>query len=94
MRNYPPLTLIKILQKNYGVLMTMAPLTVLTPSVTAAQPHHFGPPIPEVNSPWFSMYIARTCNSGPASFLYPKGTRVSTIPPALAVRAMACVAAL
>lgn len=66
--------------------MTMAPLTVLTPSVTAAQPHHFGPPIPEVNSPWFSMYIARTCNSGPASFLYPKGTRVSTIPPALAVQ--------
>lgn len=47
----------------------------------AALSHLNSPVIPEVNSPWFQLFIYHLCDSGPPSILYPKGTTVTQIHP-------------
>jgi hypothetical protein len=57
----------------------MAPIASES-TITAAVPLHFGPIVPEVNSPWFKMFLYHEAKTGPPSALYPKGYRVTHLP--------------
>lgn len=53
--------------------MSMAPLNKETPLLSSPKLPHIGPPIPEVNSVWFKLYLYyRTCY-GPPSLLLIRG---------------------
>eukprot|EP01124_Arcella_intermedia_P013588 TRINITY_DN20001_c0_g1_i1.p1 TRINITY_DN20001_c0_g1~~TRINITY_DN20001_c0_g1_i1.p1 ORF type:complete len:752 (+),score=142.19 TRINITY_DN20001_c0_g1_i1:112-2256(+) len=71
---------LRLMNRNYGLLISMAPISMEKLTITCAIPYHFGPVIPEVNSIWFKLFIYHTINSGPDSILYPKGTRVVSLP--------------
>ncbi len=72
----------QILNKNYGLLITMAPLAVETRSISSWSPPHFGPASPDVNSVWFQLFMYSLVGSGPPSQLFPKGMRVARLPAA------------
>jgi len=79
-------TLARLLQKNYSLLVCMAPLThqlrVLgSPSLC---PPVLGPGLPEVASSWFKLYLYSLCGQGPPSLLVPKGWKVRCLPRPLA----------
>lgn len=74
---------IRLLSRSYGLLVSMAPLSSNSLTITASIPPHFGPAIPEVNSPWFNLYCYQKSGFGPDCIVYPTGTRVYTLPPLL-----------
>jgi len=73
-------TRLRILNKNYAVLVSMAPISAETTPVTSCIPPHFGPTLAEVNSVWFKLFLYSTVGSGPTSVLLTKGTRLKKIP--------------
>ncbi|XP_068680843.1 protein FAM91A1-like [Montipora foliosa] len=70
----------RVLQKNYSLLVSMAPLSHEIRPVTSCCPPHFGPAVPEVNSVWFKLFIYDQVKSGPPSLLLVKGTRLRRLP--------------
>ncbi|KAJ7374968.1 hypothetical protein OS493_001693 [Desmophyllum pertusum] len=70
----------RVLQKNYSLLVSMAPLSNEIRPVTSCCPPHFGPAVPEVNSVWFKLFIYDQVKSGPPSLLLVKGTRLRWLP--------------
>ena len=68
-----------------SVLVSMTPLSQEIRSVTSCCPPHLGPPIPEVNSIWFKLWLYTRVRCGPPSILLTKGTRVKKFPPILKV---------
>ncbi|XP_078360710.1 protein FAM91A1-like [Oculina patagonica] len=70
----------RVLQKNYSLLVSMAPLSNEIRPVTSCCPPHFGPAVPEVNSVWFKLFIYDHVKSGPPSLLLVKGTRLRWLP--------------
>lgn len=70
----------RVLQKNYSLLVSMAPLSHEIRPVTSCCPPHFGPAVPEVNSVWFKLFIYEQVKSGPPSLLLMKGTRLRWLP--------------
>ncbi|CAH3193292.1 unnamed protein product [Porites evermanni] len=70
----------RVLQKNYSLLVSMAPLSHEIRPVTSCCPPHFGPAVPEVNSVWFKLFIYDQVKSGPPSLLLVKGTRLRWLP--------------
>lgn len=70
----------RVLQKNYSLLVSMAPLSHEIRPVTSCCPPHFGPAVPEVNSVWFKLFIYEQVKSGPPSLLLVKGTRLRWLP--------------
>lgn len=70
----------RVLQKNYSLLVSMAPLSHEIRPVTSCYPPHFGPAVPEVNSVWFKLFIYDQVKSGPPSLLLVKGTRLRWLP--------------
>ena len=74
-----------ILSFSTSVLVSMAPLSQEIRSVTSCCPPHLGPPIPEVNSIWFKLWLYTRVRCGPPSILLTKGTRVKKFPPILKV---------
>ena len=75
-------TVRRILSRNYSLVISMAPITHETKSVTSSCPPHHGASIPEFNSPWFSLFLYSQLNSGPLSLLLPLGTRLLKLPEA------------
>ncbi|KAL6051572.1 General transcription factor IIH subunit 4 [Balamuthia mandrillaris] len=73
-------TKLRLLEKNYEILISMAPITAESQIGTRLMPNHFGPPLPEVNSIWFQLYICHITGYGPPTVLYPAGTRVIHFP--------------
>ena len=73
----------RVLNKNYHLLISMAPLSNEVRTVSSSSPYHIGPPVPEVNSVWLKMWIYHITGSGPVSFLLAKGTRLLHLPPEL-----------
>lgn len=53
--------------------MSMAPLNKETPLLTSPKLPHIGPPIPEVNSVWFKLYLYHKTCYGPPSLLLIRG---------------------
>ncbi|GIY51130.1 protein FAM91A1 [Caerostris darwini] len=70
----------RLLNKNYCLLISMAPLTNEIRPVSSCNPAHLGPPIPEVSSVWFKLFLYSVTKSGPPSLLLTKGTRLRVLP--------------
>lgn len=75
-----------IYSQLHSVLVSMAPLSQEIRSVTSCCPPHLGPPIPEVNSIWFKLWLYARVRCGPPSLLLTKGTRVKKFPAILKVK--------
>ena len=73
----------RVLNKNYNLLISMAPLSNEVRTVSNTSPYHIGPPVPEVNSVWFKLWIYTISGHGPVTFLFVKGTRLLHLPPEL-----------
>ena len=73
----------RVLNKNYNLLISMAPLSNEVRTVSSSSPYHIGPPVPEVNSVWLKMWMYHITGCGPVSFLLAKGTRLLHLPPEL-----------
>lgn len=73
-------TCARLLNKNYALLVSMAPLCNEVRPVTSCSPPHLGPAIPEVNSAWFKLFIYVLSGHGPPSLLVSKGTRLRILP--------------
>eukprot|EP00038_Savillea_parva_P007613 m.171377 g.171377 ORF g.171377 m.171377 type:complete len:824 (-) comp13368_c0_seq1:139-2610(-) len=70
----------RVLQKNYAVLVTMAPLARETRSVISCTPPHLGPSVPEISSTWFKLWLYKKLEAGPPSMLFVTGSRLHSIP--------------
>ncbi|KAM7541301.1 hypothetical protein Aperf_G00000024844 [Anoplocephala perfoliata] len=81
-----PLTRCRVLSRNYNFLVCMAPLSYEEAQIFGPEwPLILGPPIPEVCSSWFRLFICHTVGEGgmPA-LLLTRGARITQLPPALA----------
>ena len=74
-------TACRLLNKNYSLMVSMAPLSneILT-NLSSSFPPHLGPPIPEMSSLWFKMFLYDLTSDGPPSLLLAKGTRIKRFP--------------
>ncbi|KAJ5069019.1 protein fam91a1 [Anaeramoeba ignava] len=73
--------LYKFLNRNYGVVFSIIPLTFeIGTTISLSNPIHFGAPIPEINSPWFRLFLYSRACSGPPSLFLIKGTRLKKLP--------------
>lgn len=61
----------------------MAPLCKEIRPISSRSPPHLGPAAPEVNTPWFKLYMYYVTGSGPPTLLLPQGTRLRRLPKAL-----------
>uniref|UniRef100_A0A6I8NLC8 Family with sequence similarity 91 member A1 n=1 Tax=Ornithorhynchus anatinus TaxID=9258 RepID=A0A6I8NLC8_ORNAN len=75
-----PATCSRVLNKNYSLLVSMAPLTNEIRPISSCTPQHIGPAIPEVSSVWFKLYVYHVTGQGPPSLLLSKGTRLRKLP--------------
>uniref|UniRef100_A0A8C4R029 Family with sequence similarity 91 member A1 n=2 Tax=Eptatretus burgeri TaxID=7764 RepID=A0A8C4R029_EPTBU len=75
-----PGTCSRVLNKNYALLVSMAPLSNEIRPVSSCTPQHVGPAIPEVSSIWFKLYVYHITGQGPPSLLLSKGTRLRKLP--------------
>ncbi|XP_068094102.1 protein FAM91A1 isoform X1 [Hyperolius riggenbachi] len=75
-----PATCSRVLNKNYSLLVSMAPLTNEIRPISSCTPQHIGPALPEVSSIWFKLYIYHICGCGPPSLLLSKGSRLRKLP--------------
>ncbi|XP_061181640.1 protein FAM91A1-like [Saccostrea echinata] len=70
----------RVLNRNYSLLVSMAPLSYEIRPVSSCVPQHIGPAIPEVNSVWFKLYTYHISGCGPPSLLLVKGTKLRRLP--------------
>jgi len=73
-------TVSRLLQKNYSLLVSMAPLAHELRSLTKHIPPNLGPSLPEIASPWFKFFLYAKTGSGPPSLLLPKGYKIRSLP--------------
>ncbi|XP_023013804.1 protein FAM91A1 [Leptinotarsa decemlineata] len=73
-------TCLRLLQKKYKLLVSMAPLSREVRPVTSLLPPHLGPAVPEVNTLWFKMFLYHITGYGPPSLLLTKGTTLKQLP--------------
>ncbi|GAM20861.1 hypothetical protein SAMD00019534_040360 [Acytostelium subglobosum LB1] len=73
-------TRIRVLSKNYSVLISMSPFATDSCPVISCAPPHFGPAIYEIHSLWFKLYLYNIVGAGPNSVLLAKGHRLKKIP--------------
>lgn len=63
--NLEPQTRVRILKKNYSLVVSISPLTYEDrQAFSAFWPAHIGPPSPEANSPWFRLFVTYLANGG------------------------------
>ncbi|XP_007898758.1 protein FAM91A1 [Callorhinchus milii] len=75
-----PATCSRVLNKNYTLLVSMAPLSNEIRPISSCTPQHIGPAIPEVSSIWFKLYMYHITRRGPPSLLLSKGSRLRKLP--------------
>ncbi|KAJ9590387.1 hypothetical protein L9F63_016578, partial [Diploptera punctata] len=80
LQSLDPATCSRLLNKNYMLLVSMAPLSKEIRPISSCMPPHLGPAVPEVNTVWFKLYIYHLTGYGPPSLLLSKGTRVKKLP--------------
>eukprot|EP01137_Pigoraptor_chileana_P010755 Opistho-2@60752 len=74
-------TCTRLLQKNYQVVISIAPLAQDLRLVCGRPPpFHFGPPSPQANSFWMRLWLYATASSGPQTALFVMGTRLRALP--------------
>jgi len=81
-------TVSRLLQKNYSLLVSMAPLTHDLRALTNQTPVNLGPSLPELASPWFKFFVYQRTGLGPPSLLLPKGWKMSSLPSLLQTSAI------
>ena len=81
-------TVSRLLQKNYSLLVSMAPISHELRALNNSQPPHLGPSLPELASPWFKFYIYSRTGTGPASLLLPRGWKLRALPKELQAAAV------
>nr|CDS28777.1 protein FAM91A1 [Hymenolepis microstoma] len=81
-----PLTRCRILSRNYNLIVCMAPLSYEEAQIFGPNwPLIIGPPIPEICSSWFRLFICKTIGEGGMpSLLLTRGTRINRLPSSLA----------
>ncbi|KAM9775970.1 protein FAM91A1 isoform 2-T2 [Syngnathus typhle] len=70
----------RVLNKNYKLLVSMAPLSNEIRPISSCTPQHIGPAIPEVSSIWFKLFLYHVTGQGPPSLLLSKGSRLRKLP--------------
>ncbi|CAM1299012.1 FAM91A1 (predicted) [Pycnogonum litorale] len=80
LQSLDPGTCTRLLNKNYRLLVSMAPLTHEIRPVSSCSPPHIGPAIPEANSVWFKLFIYCLTKCGPPSLLLVKGFKLKRLP--------------
>lgn len=70
----------KLLQKNYKLLISIAPLSKETKLISSHILPHLGPASPLINSIWFKLYLYSISGYGPPCLLLPKGVRLTKLP--------------
>merc|ERR1711988_605015 len=70
----------RILQKNYNAVVSMAPLTPEEKPILCTFPSYFGPPIREILTPWFLLFLYCRVGTGPPSILLPQGNHIDELP--------------
>jgi len=78
-----PATRMRVLQRNYAVLISMAPLSRDINALSSVKPAHMGPAIAELTSAWFKLYLYVLTEQGPTTILLPAGTRMTRLPDVL-----------
>lgn len=93
--NLEPQTRVRILKKNYSLVVSISPLTYEDrQAFSASWPAHIGPPSPEANSPWFRLFVTFVANGGSSLpnppvhadysvlpvMMLSRGTRISQLP--------------
>ncbi|CAH0552943.1 unnamed protein product [Brassicogethes aeneus] len=73
-------TCLRLLQKKYKLLVSMAPLSREVRPITSLLPPHLGPAVPEVNTLWFKIFLYHRTGYGPPSLLLTKGTILKQLP--------------
>ncbi|KAJ8985709.1 hypothetical protein NQ317_014358 [Molorchus minor] len=73
-------TCLRLLQKKYKLLVSMAPLSREVRPITSLSPPHLGPAVPEVNTLWFKLFLYHMTGYGPPSLLLTKGTAIKQLP--------------
>ncbi|RWS30080.1 FAM91A1-like protein [Leptotrombidium deliense] len=80
LRNLESDTCQRLLEKNYQVLVSIAPLSNETRPIRSCSIPHFGPSSSVVNSVWFKLYLYHLTGFGPPSLLLTKGQRLLNLP--------------
>ncbi len=80
LNNLDPATKMRVLDMNYSIVVAMAPMSSSTLHLPSMIGNLFGPPLPQISSPWFKLYLYSKAEKGPASILYPKGLRIRRLP--------------
>ncbi|KJE91689.1 hypothetical protein, variant [Capsaspora owczarzaki ATCC 30864] len=75
-----PETCFRVLNKNYHMIVSMAPFAKEVRSIRGCVPQHIGPPIPEMGSVWFKLWLYGCAGSGPPTLLLPMGARLCELP--------------
>lgn len=70
----------RFLNRNYQLIISLAPLNQDVKLHTASTIPHLGPGSPLINSLWFRLYIYHETGCGPDSLLLLQGYRLSKIP--------------
>ncbi|CAF1364252.1 unnamed protein product [Adineta steineri] len=70
----------RVIERNYHVLISMAPVSAETVYSPFNSIDYLGPCLQEMNSVWMKLFIYSLTKSGPPSILLPKGYRLNLLP--------------
>lgn len=75
----------RLIERNYHVLISMAPVSAETIYSPFNSIDYLGPCVQEMNSVWMKLFIYSITESGPPSLLLPKGYRLNVLPDCLKI---------
>ncbi|CAG0921790.1 unnamed protein product [Notodromas monacha] len=87
LQNLDPGTYARLLNRNYELIVSMAPLCNEVRLLESCHPPHLGPVIPEINSVWFKLFLYYYTGHGPTSLFLTQGTKLRRIPDCFACEA-------
>uniref|UniRef100_A0A5S6Q9H8 FAM91 N-terminal domain-containing protein n=1 Tax=Trichuris muris TaxID=70415 RepID=A0A5S6Q9H8_TRIMR len=71
---------IRLLTKNYRIILSIAPLNVETCAVDSSMVAHLGPLTSEATTAWFQLFLYGKAQEGPLSLLLMRGYRLKRLP--------------
>ncbi|KFD53678.1 hypothetical protein M514_05383 [Trichuris suis] len=71
---------IRLLTKNYRIILSIAPLNVEACAVDSSMIAHLGPLTSEATTAWFQLFLYSKVRDGPLSLLLMKGYRLKRLP--------------
>jgi hypothetical protein len=80
LNNLDSQTRVRVLDLNYEILICMTNLSSNSINFPTCLPRLYGPPITEISTPWFRLFMYQVCGLGPKTIIYAKGKRVKKLP--------------